>query len=113
MTTKIAAREVTPIENPGDILDAGNGDGSSEPNVLVQIAQAIAAYPATFVELEFIDVDPASGDTLNAGEEADLQLRVSRRRPADDAGNTDQDRRRERHDGEEQRRCGTIRGATP
>ncbi len=81
MTTKIAAREVTPIENPGDILDTGNGDGGGEPNVLVQIAQAIAAYPATFVELEFIDVDPASGDTLNTGEEADFQLRVNNTGP--------------------------------
>jgi hypothetical protein len=75
---KSAIIEADPIDLD-DILDTGNGDEA--PNVLVQIAQAISAYPATFVELEFIDVDPASGDVINTNEVANFRLRVHNRGP--------------------------------
>jgi hypothetical protein len=79
----------TPIIDPGPIdIDLEPHDPFPEqqtdtlpPNVLNQIADAMEAYPATFVELEFVDVEPASGTVLNTNEEAEFRLRVFNRGP--------------------------------
>lgn len=77
----MASSTPTPILD-GPIIDDGPIDTDPDfpqlpvTNVLTDIAEAVANYPRDFVDILFVDVEPASGDNLNTGEEATFKLQV-------------------------------------
>ena len=82
MATKTAAREVDPIENPGDFDTSpgpiGNGPIFDAPvrTVLDDIKDAVEAYPTTYVKLEIVDIEK-DGDIVNTGEEVRFHVKVT------------------------------------
>ena len=82
MPTTTAAREVDPIDIPGDLeTNPGPVIGSFPVHtILDDIAAAINGYPSTNVELEVVDIS-LDGEFVNTGEEGSFRVKVTNRGP--------------------------------
>ena len=70
-------------DNPIEVDPNLPGPGQPAPvhTILDDIANAVRDYPKNYVDLEFADIDPEVGTSINTNEEANFRIRVVNRGP--------------------------------
>ena len=79
MATAPPILDDNPIEADPNL--PGPGQPAPVHTILDDIANAVRDYPKNYVDLEFADVDPEVGTSINTNEEANFRIRVVNRGP--------------------------------